>query len=190
MLITLSCKRVKVAVKKYIAYYAFMRYLGLILLLLYISSLNADIYRWEDEKGRIIYSDTFHPDAELINIPEPTSYRPQAINKPAELPQQQAVQNYEISISSPQQDEALWANDGNVPVMVDVYPALNVEKGEMITIMLNGMAIGEPQPSTSFTVFIIERGLHTLTASLINQAGVTLATSSPITFQLHRPSVN
>ncbi|PHS23239.1 MAG: hypothetical protein COA83_10330 [Methylophaga sp.] len=169
------------------AYYADMKYLGLILLLC-ISSLNADVYRLQDENGRIIYSDQFHPDAELINITKPTSYKPPVINNPPDVPQQEQVQAYEIAILSPEQDEAFWANDGNVPVTVDVQPALNVEKGEMLIIMLDGMQIGEPQPSTDLTVSITERGAHTISVSLINEVGVTLATSPSVNFQVHRAS--
>lgn len=171
------------------AYHAGMKYLCFILIL-FIFPLNAEIYRWQDESGRIIYSDQFHPDAELINVPKPASYKPPVINNPADAPQQEQVRGYEVSILSPEQDEAFWANDGHVPVTVDVQPALNVEKGEMLIIMLDGMQIGEPQPSTNLTVPIIERGTHTISVSLINEVGVTLATSQSVNFQVHRASAN
>ena len=165
-----------------------MKYTCLVLLLLALP-IHAEIYRWQDESGRIIYSDQFHPDAELINVPKPASYKPPVINNVPDAPRADLVQGYELSISSPQEDEALWANDGNVPVSVDLEPALNSEKEEKLVIILDGMPVGEPQSSTSFTVPIIERGSHTIAVSLVDKAGMTLATSAPVTFQYHRPSV-
>jgi len=169
------------------AYHADMKYLCFILVM-FVLPLNADIYRLQDESGRIIYSDQFHPDADVVKVTKPTSYKPPAINNPPDAPEQEEVQGYEVSIISPEQDEAFWANDGNVPVAVDVLPVLNVDKGERLIAMLDGMQIGEPQSSTNLTVPITERGQHSVSVSLINEAGVTLATSQSVTFQVHRAS--
>jgi hypothetical protein len=169
------------------AYHADMKYLCFILVM-FVLPLNADIYRLQDESGRIIYSDQFHPDAEVVRVTKPASYKPPVINNPPDEPAQEQVQGYEVSILSPEQDEAFWANDGNVPVAVDVQPALNVDKGERLIAMLDGMQIGEPQSSTNLTVPITERGQHSVSVSLINEAGVTLATSQSVTFQVHRAS--
>jgi hypothetical protein len=173
------------------AYDASMKYLLLILVLIALP-LNAEIYRWQDENGRIIYSDQYRPDAELVNVPNPVSYKPPVINNlpdEAETPKE-PTQSYQLTILSPQQDQALWANDGNVPVSVDLRPELNIEKGEKLIVSLDGMPVGEPQESTSFTVEILERGLHTVSVSLINEMGATIVTSDPVTFQVHRASIN
>ncbi len=171
------------------AYDSIMKYLWLTLVL-FTFPLNADVYRLQDENGRIIYSDKYHPDAELISITKPASYKPPVINNLPDEPAPEQAQGREISILSPQANESLWANDGFVPVSVDLQPELNVDNGEKLIISVDGMTIGEPQASTSFTVPIIERGSHTVSVSLINEVGVTLATTEAVTFQLHRASVN
>ena len=116
------------------------------------------------------------------------SYKPPVIDNIPDESVAEESQGYNISISSPQEGEAIWGNDGELPVSVDLQPKLNLEKGEKLLISLDGAAIGEPQSSTSFTVPIIERGAHTLSVSLINEVGVTLATSLAVNFQLHRAS--
>ncbi|MFW5426595.1 MAG: DUF4124 domain-containing protein [Methylophagaceae bacterium] len=164
-----------------------MKYLWLTLVL-FVLPLNAEIYRLQDENGRVIYSDQFHPDAELVNVPKPASYRPPVINNAPDKLIEEGGLSYEISISSPQENEAIWGNDGNLPVSVELQPELNIEEGQQLMISLDGMTLGEPQSSTDFIVPIIERGAHTISVSIINQAGVTLATSQAVNFQLHRAS--
>lgn len=172
------------------AYHSSMKYLWFVLVL-FILPLNAEIYRWQDESGRIIYSDQFHVDAELIKVPESTSYKAPVINNlPDEAVNDEGIQGYEISIISPQENEAIWANDGSLPVDVDLQPKLNLEKGEKFVASLDGMTVGEPHLSTNFTVPVIERGGHTISVSLVNKAGAILATSQTVHFQLHRASVN
>jgi hypothetical protein len=169
------------------AYYADMKYLCFILVMI-VLPLNADVYRLQDENGRIIYSDQYHPDAELVHVTKSTSYKPPIIKNIPDEPVAEESQGYTISILSPQENEAIWGNDGELPVSVDLQPELNPEKGEMFVISLDGATVGEPQSSTNFTVPIIERGAHTISVSLINEVGVTLATSQAVHFQLHRAS--
>ncbi|PHS32423.1 MAG: hypothetical protein COA95_03830 [Methylophaga sp.] len=171
------------------AYHASMKYLWFVLVV-FIFPLNAEIYRWQDESGRIIYSDQFHVDAEIIKITEPASYKPLAIDNLPDVPADEDMQGYEISILSPQENEAIWANDGNLPINIDLQPKLNSKNGDRLIVSLDAMTVGEPQSSMNFTIPIIERGEHTISVSLINKAGVTLATSQTIHFQLHRASVN
>ena len=171
------------------AYYANMKYLCFILGLV-IFPLNAEVYRLQDENGRIIYSDQYHPDAEIVKVTKSTNYNPPVINNIADTPAAEEIKGYEISIASPQEGEAIWGNDSNVLVSVNLQPELNSEKGEMLVITLDGMVVGDPQPSTNFTVPIIERGAHTMSVSLINKAGTQLASSQAVNFQLHRASVN
>lgn len=180
----------KVAVIKYMEYDAVMKYFWFLLVFVALP-LNAEIYRWQDESGRIIYSDQPHANAEVVKISESTVYRPPEINNPPDTTQeQQGDQEYHISISSPHQDEALWANDGNVPVNVDLTPELNIEKGQKLLITLDGTSLAEPQASTGFTVAIIERGAHSISVSLIDRSGQVIVSSETVNFTVHRAHIN
>ncbi len=172
------------------AYDANMKYITLLLLLVLLP-LHAEVYRLQGEDGRVIYTDQYSPDAELVNLPEPATYKAPVVDNSLafdDTPEEEPIPNYELTILSPQPDQALWANDGNVPVSVEVRPELNVEKGEKLIISLDGMEVGEPQQSTSFTVTILERGAHTVNVSLVDQSGSTLASQS-VNFQVHRASI-
>ena len=142
----------------------------------------------QDENGRIIYSDQFHPDAEIVKVTKSTNYKPPVINNQPGETVKEANQGRAISISSPQEGEAIWANDGELSVSVNLQPGLNIEKGEKVLVMLDGAAM-DPESSTEFMLPITERGAHTVSASLINASGDALATSAPVSFQLHRASV-
>lgn len=170
-----------------------MKYLWIITVVFMTSAgitfAGVEVYKWTDASGNVIYSDTPHLDAEVVEVDITPSYTPPVIADYPEAAEIEEDQAYKISILSPQAGEALWSN-GGVSVEIELEPALNTKVGQKLIVQVDGQIIGEPQTTNSFVLDITDRGTHTISVSLQSNVGTTLATSQPVNFQLHRQSVN
>lgn len=166
-----------------------MKY-ALLLLCGVLVSAHAEVYRWVDKSGTVIYSDQPHPDAELIEVESSTIYSPVAIPEEIQSTVEEIeVPNYQISIVSPENDVSIRDNAGTVTISVNVIPELDAERSDQLVIKLDGQTVGEPQFSTSFTLTNIERGTHTTQVAIVDKSNKTLTSSKTITFHLQRHSV-
>ena len=50
-----------------------------IVLFCFLSSAHAEVYRWHDEQGRVVYSDEYVPGAELVDVSDLPTYTPTPI---------------------------------------------------------------------------------------------------------------
>jgi hypothetical protein len=156
--------------------------------------VSAEIYRWIDNEGNVIYSDQPNPKAEQIELSPTTTYSPTVTVQPEiniveeksedDLP----VPPYELRIVSPGQNESIWVNSGNLSVTLIVEPVLDVERQDKIRLLLDGLEVGV-QASTTFQLKELSRGQHQLSAEVVDNSGKTLIQASSVTFQLHRASV-
>lgn len=170
-----------------------MKTLSLILgLLLAMTPLHAQVYKWTDSEGRVHYTDKPHPNAEKIILPDVQSFStpPQAPQQP--VPEQDAnaekePDDYSLAITEPQNQATIRNNQGYLPVMVSVEPDLREDyKLQMI---FDGQDLGNPQESPMFTLNNVLRGSHTLRVKLLNPEGVVVETTEQVTIFMHRPRV-
>lgn len=92
----------------------------------------------------------------------------------------------EIRITSPQNDQAIRDNAGNVNVDVSLEPALR--SGHEIELLLDGQSVGRGN-KTAITLTQLDRGAHSLQAVVKDASGNVLARSNTVTFTLQRRSV-
>ncbi len=184
-----------------LAYIETMKFYGLLLILV-SSSVFAEIYRWIDENGNTVYSDQPVDDAEQIDLPEASIYSPVVVplevsddssetaedvgSEDDEMP---AAPNYQLQIASPQDDEAIRANDGNMTVNIQIRPPLSQKRGDMIQLRMDGRPYGQPSSGLSFNLTNMDRGTHTLSAVVMNASGEALSQSATIKFHLQRNSI-
>lgn len=167
-----------------------MRILLLLLGILIVLPAMGDVYRSVDEDGNVVFSDKPSPNAEKVEINEVQTIDPGSTPKfkysPPHEPQGPAASYTNISITSPSNDEALSANDGNVSVSVSVEPHLF--PGHIIVLYLDGSPAGES--NGQFNLTNLDRGTHTLAAAVKNQqSGQEVIKSETITFTVHRHSI-
>jgi len=170
------------------AYARNMRLFLYSVLIFMTSAASAEIYRSVDENGNVIFSDTPSEGAEKIEVKEaqtvdapstePFRYEPPPGEPP---PRYQAV-----TISSPQNDQSIRANAGNVSVSMSVTPGLR--RGDRLVLLMDGKQVASGS-STSVSMKNVDRGTHTLRARVIGRDGKTLASSDPVTFHLQRHSI-
>ncbi|MTI62601.1 MAG: DUF4124 domain-containing protein [Methylophaga sp.] len=170
-------------------------------LLLFLLPVHAEIYRWVDESGNVVFSDEPQPGAETVDLPPATTYTPAEdeavtddILKLSPDDDEQATQetqapDYQIRIVAPGNDESIWVNNGDVTVSMIVEPALDTERGDKVLLHLDGEPVAEPRASTTFQLNNLSRGTHNLNAMVVDSNGMTLTSTGSVTFHLHRASI-
>ena len=153
----------------------------------------AEIYTWTDADGNTIFSDQPAEGASKIELPPPQTYKPTAIKPGASTPppgeKTESVPTYRLlDITQPLHDQALWADNGQIDVVLAIEPALAVALGHRISISLDGKMVINKADSTRLTLTTIDRGSHTLSASIQDKNGKQLKNSTPVTFHVHRHS--
>jgi len=151
----------------------------------------AVICKTVDADGVVSYSDV--PSAECENrlkLPASSTYAP----RPIEQPQQQRsgatgsvidFTRYEsIRIEQPKQGGIVRSNEGRVTVVVGLQPAL--QPGHRVSLTVDGLAVGGSFDGLAIEVSGVERGTHTLRASVADANGRLLLSSSPVRFTLRK----
>jgi hypothetical protein len=171
----------------------------LLMLLLSTFAVQAEVYRWLDENGNVIFSDEPHPNGEKVELKQPSTYSPVQIptEKAAAEPstseqvgEEKEAPNYRVRLISPENDQAFWENSGTVTLVARVSPKLDQDRDDQFLFYLNGKEVGGRQSSSSLTVPNVERGTHSASVAIVDSSGAALSSSKTITFHLKRRSVN
>ena len=92
-----------------------------------------------------------------------------------------------LVITQPAAEETIHDNTGTLAVELALSPALQIEQGHRIKLLLDGTAM-PVTGTTSLTLTEIDRGAHTLQASVEDQSGAVLIVSEPVSFYMWRAS--
>lgn len=153
-------------------------------------STGDKIYTWIDSRGNRIYSDVPRKGAKEMQIEKGTDFdgsaikvkKPNAIIKSLENNKKSYQQ---FSIVSPPQDATIRNNQGSFQVALSMNPALF--PGDRTTLTIDG----KPVPGNGSSLYQlnnVDRGTHTLVASIISKTGKKLLSSQPVTIHMHRGS--
>ena len=170
----------------------------LVLFLLPLVTYADDIYGSVDRDGNVTFTDEPDTKAELIELEELPTY--EAAPLPI-LPIENTVQQeeevvedikkpkYKISITSPEQNQSIWAGGGILTATVSVQPELNSQRADKVQFKLDGKKVGEPQTGLSYSFENLDRGSHILAVSVVDNKGKVLKTSKSVLFHVHRKSI-
>ena len=165
----------------------------LFLIVLLSFNASAEMYKWVDEDGNIVYSDTPKEGAEEVKVPELITTPAIKVDKPKKTedkkPEEQPKPYKKFSIASPENDAIVRDNTGNITLALDIEPALQTQFGHSISYLLDGSVVAKNLKSSSYTYTNIDRGSHNLSAVLKNKQGKTIKTTRPITVHLKRHSI-
>jgi len=172
--------------------------LGLLLTLLFLFVMPATAaYKWIAPDGSVTFSDhPPHPDAEKVPLSDTQTFIPAPIAPPkpsvkpnAEIEEIEETTSYSsVTITQPAHDESIRDNTGNITVTVAIDPKLRIKRGHKVTIELDG-AVVATTTSGQATLSNVDRGSHTLRATIVDRDGKALSSSSANTFHLHRASI-
>ncbi len=155
----------------------------------------ADIYRSVDANGTVIYSDQPNSKSETVSLPSvniTTQLNKQNTNATTDSTNatlKKKVEYTQFKISSPN-DQETFQNVTDITVNVSISPSL--QSGDKIQYFLDGKAVSDPIDSTSYSIpkikgteEVISRGTHSITASLLDEQGQVIKTTSPVVIYAH-----
>ena len=151
------------------------------------------IVKYTLSNGQVIYSDTPPPEAasgEEVTVEPLQSFTlppaPPLDNSTATEDAPPPVGYEEFKVTSPENDATIRDNGGNVRVSLSLTPGL--QSGHSIEILMDGQAIGSGN-STSLTLTDVDRGTHTVRATVKDTEGKEVARSNSVIFHLKRGGV-
>lgn len=149
--------------------------------------------------GTISYAD-LPPEAcpKPLKLPEYTPYSPRtpAGRTPrrdgSAAPQQPGKDNFSgytsLRFDQPSPGETIRNNTGNVPVSLRLQPGL--QAGHRVRVKLDGLFVEGSYSGTSLQLTNVDRGTHSLNATVFDERGRALISASSGPFTLRKPSLN
>ena len=176
-----------------------MKFLVLTMLLLAAYCAQAELFKWVDADGNIIYSDQPPPGAEKKDHQVDEEALPHLNTTPAlETPvtsstsskanKEDAKERYKsVAIVEPENDTSMRQNAGNVSIKVAIDPYLFNERGDTLAIYMDGFEVSRGR-DLSVQLVEVDRGTHVIRAEIVNSKGKVIKKANPVTFTLHRYS--
>ncbi len=161
-------------------------------MLLVASASSATVYKWKDEEGRVHYSDRPVEGAEVVkSVPLTTFKSPPASSPSSANSTQQKDEdsaNYtNFAFVSPANDTTVRDNAGNIAIQLSVDPPLR--QGHSIVLTIDGTPLQNKMQATTFTLSNLDRGTHTLQASIVDSEGETVTETAATTVHMRRASI-
>jgi hypothetical protein len=166
----------------------------LLLLLSLCATAPAEVYRWKDADGNVIFSDTPHDGAEIIELGPTTVVpgEPPATDTNAAPETADAVAQptsyASIAVIAPADDETL-RDQQSVAVDVVTEPGLMTTFGHRVQLYVNGVPFGAATDSPHFVLSDLARGSHQLAAAVLDAQGNELIRSTATVFHLRKNTV-
>ncbi len=170
-----------VCVQNCLGYAKSMKSIFTLLLLLPWLMVSAEtVYKTVDEDGNVVFSDQPSDDAEVIQLQEvQTIDNPNKARLPSTSNRREAADPAEyyqaFSFISPEPDEGYRNNAGNLSVSLSLQPGL--QRGHKVVIKLDGNEIANGK-ALSASVQNVDRGTHSLSATVVDNAGKTLISAN------------
>ena len=157
-----------------------------ITLLLSMTAMAATVYRWVDEQGVVHYSDQPHPGAEKVHLQAAQGFQASSSSTSTEVAGAPGpvAGGLTCEIDSPT-NEQMFMNAHSVSghVRMSSDPGPNAQ----LNVLVDGMPVSADS-SGAFTVDPIDRGQHTVSATVTAAGGQTLCQAPAVTFYVHQPS--
>lgn len=176
-----------------------MRIINQIILLCLLGILSwqafADLYKYQDQNGNIIYTDKPNKDAEKLDLPPMQTFTPPPElnnapkidldyqgNKQQDLP----PEKYKMVITSPENNQVFQNDTKNIKVKLFLEPKLHHK--DRIQVILNDKPLGHFYETLEIDLKELYRGEYKLQAQVVPKSGANKvkAESQTITFYQQR----
>ncbi len=150
--------------------------------------LGAHVYKKVEPDGSVTYSQHPSPGAEEGQVhPSPKYKSPEVPSPTKDVPASEPPFRYTaFAIVSPRNNEGLRQNVGNVDLKMELNPPLQEAINHRIVVFVDGAPILEDATSTVIQLTNLERGAHTLQASVVDDEGRELIRTAAVTVNLQR----
>ncbi|KZX01267.1 hypothetical protein JL49_07250 [Pseudoalteromonas luteoviolacea] len=162
----------------------------LIALCLVCPDVYADkkVYRWKDQNGNWVYSDTPRKGAKEVKINTNFLTMPATDTSVLTTSQPPPGQSYKAAIIAPNHKQTLRDNTGSVYVSGQITPRF--AKDFTVQLYLDGKPTGPKQHTVTFALRNVPRGEHSLQLMVFNGKSEVVTKSDETIFYLHKTSVN
>ena len=164
-----------------------MKYSIFLLSVIFVSFVQADVYKYTNKQGKTAYSDTPVNGAEKVVVPPVMTYEAASIPRKEKVvigekkESQEGTTPYSyINVTSPTEQGTVRSNQGIVNVTYQIQPALKA--GDKVELFLDGVL------QESFNIQGLVRGEHVVMVQVVNEAGELQIKSPEVTFYLHQSS--
>ena len=171
--------------------------IGLLFCLLLASVLlipaQAEVYRWVDAEGKVVYGDNppKQSGAKPVDLPmltiadSPTPAAPSP-NQAEQPPVAEKAAYTEFKIVAPTANAEMRANDGTVMISLSIQPPL--QAGDSVALYLDSKQVAAGA-LTNFSLKEVDRGDHTVFAVLSDATGNIIQNTETVKFTVLRVSV-
>ncbi|AZQ82996.1 DUF4124 domain-containing protein [Colwellia sp. Arc7-635] len=153
-----------------------------------VFATSAKVYVWRNEQGVLVFSDSAKPGAEEIDVKEASTIKSSIDTSILDIKPKVIDNHYQVEIIQPANQATVRDNNGSVYVSGRIKPIF--KRGLRIQLYLDDKPYAKPQTHSMFALRNVDRGEHQIKMSLFDDKGKVIATSSPVTFYMHRASVN
>jgi hypothetical protein len=151
--------------------------------------VQAEVYRWVDESGNVVYSDQPRQGAQKVELPPVTTYSAGPVQQIVATPTAEGNQvSYSLQIVKPSSKETIRENSGDVEVEFVLEPRLRISAGDKIVMRLDDTQNLLKTTVLNNKVTNVDRGTHSLHAWVIGPNGQTLSNEVSVTFYMHQAS--
>lgn len=160
-----------------------------LLLCLFLSSplLAKDVYKWTNEEGVVIYSDTYRHGAERIRVSGDQS----SPHSETDANGQDGAGGggySDFEIVKPENDATVRSDNGTVAVGLALSPAL--AEGHAIKIVVDGNELEGDMRGTQFSLNNLSLGTHNLVTRIVDAEGNPLTSSNSVNFHLRKAAIS
>ncbi len=167
-----------------------MRYLLLLVLGLTLALPGqAKIYKWKMPDGSIRYADKPQPGGTEIKLPPLQTYTAPALPASRAKSEESGKQTQEyksFEVRTPGNNQVVRDNAGMVSIQIGLAPGLAA--GHSIEILMDGKSVGSGR-GTSISLTNVDRGSHSIQASIKDESGKAIKKTASVTFHLKRGSI-
>lgn len=163
----------------------------MVLITIYTSSAQAEIYTCKDAKGNIVYTDSPSAcsNAEAIKTDKlPTLVPSKTLTSRPKIgakKKQDENPYVELKISSPSNDSVIRDNQGNLTINFQASPGLQTRHGHKYVVIMNGAEVYSGT-STIAALKNVDRGTQTIVVKVIDAEDKVMITSEAVTATLQR----
>jgi len=166
---------------------------------LFSQQAGAEVYKYIDKEGNVVFTDKYVPNAEKLNFPpsakkekkqETVDKESEKTAKPEDLPEKEKPKftGYkQFALVSPSNDSIVRDNSGNVTLNIGIEPKLQADLDHRIFVYLDGARVKGVWTSNAITLLGIDRGSHTISAEVIDLSqSLRLMRTATVTFHMKK----
>lgn len=152
-----------------------------------VKATSTKVYVWVDENGKVVYSDTPRPGAEEVQVKDKNIIPSNIDTSILDIKPKVLEDKFDVEITQPSNNQTIRDNTGSLLVQGRIKPLF--KQGHKIRLLIDNSPFGSPQSYALFRLSNIDRGEHSLKLELLNDKGKVIASSTPVTFYMHRASL-